>query len=116
MTRLLLGIALVLALGTAWAARTVDLIEGAYEIALSGVTFPSSVGGFVRVKTCDQCEPVDLSVVSTTRYFTNTGELALGEFLLAVDKAEDADAAYVVVVYNLQSKQVTRIGMRTIGG
>lgn len=115
MTRLLLGIALVLAFATAWAARTVELIEGSYEIMLSGVTFPSSVGGFVRVKTCDQCEPVDLRVVSTTRYFTNAGELALAEFLLAVDKAEDADAAYLVVVYNLESKQVTRIGMRTIG-
>ena len=119
MKRLLLGLglalALVLACGTASAVRTVELIEGAYEIALSGVTFPSSVGGFVRVKTCDQCEAVDLRVVSASRFFTSAGEITFAEFLLAVDQAEEADGAYLLVLYDLESKQVTRVGLRTIG-
>src|SRR5687768_5765359 len=111
MTRLLLGIALVLAFGTAWAVRTVDLDEGAYELTLASVDFPSSAGGFVRIKSCAECEAEDLRVTSATRYFTNAGELTFAEFLLAIDEAEEAGGAYVLVLYDLESRQATRIGL-----
>lgn len=117
MTRILLAIALTLAFGTAWAARTVELVEGAYELALPAVTFPSSDGGFVRFRPCAECESVALRVGSGTRYFTKAGNLALTDFLLAVDEIRETheNRAFVVVFYDLASKQVTRIAVGAAG-
>ena|SRR5687767_375233 len=116
MTRILLAIALSLAFGTASAGRTIELVEGAYELGLGSVNFPSSDGGFVRFQPCDVCDPVALQVTSGTRYVTEAGELALADFLRAIGeiRAADESRAFVLVFYDLASKRVTRIAVHAV--
>ena len=118
MRTILLAIALSLAFGTASATRrTVELVEGAYELGLPRVSFPSSDGGFVRFQPCDECDPVALQVTSGTRYVAKGGELTRADFLLAIDdiRATDESRAFVLVLYDLASKRVTRIAVHAVG-
>jgi hypothetical protein len=117
MIRTLLAIALTFVFGTAWAARTLELVEGAYELALPDVALPSSDGGFVRVQPCDVCDSVALRVSSETQYFTKAGRLSFADFVLAVDglRQTHANRALVVVFYDRASKEVTRIAVHTVG-
>jgi hypothetical protein len=117
MTRILLAIALSLAFGTATAGRTIEVVGGAYELGLDRVSFPSSDGGFVRIRPCDECEPVTLQVTSGTRYVTKDGPLVLAEFLRVVDdiRAAGESRAFVLVTYDLASKRVARIAVHAAG-
>jgi hypothetical protein len=117
MTRILLAIALTLAFGTASAARTLEIVEDAYELGLPAVTFPSADGGFVRIQPCDECQSVALRVTSETQYFTNAGQLGRADFSIAVAAIRQTheNRALVVVFYDVESKEVTRIAVSAVG-
>jgi hypothetical protein len=117
MLRTFLAIALTFAFGTASAARTLEVVEGAYELALPVVTFPTADGGFVRFRPCTECDAVALGVTSQTRYFTRAGELGRADFLVAVDdiRQTQENRALVIIFYDLASKRVTRIAVNAVG-
>jgi hypothetical protein len=107
---LALGLALTLAAGAV--ANDFELIEGAYELSLANVILPDSQGGVVVFKTCRDCESAGRAVSSRTRYLLGERELALPDFLAAVDEiraSPSGKSAFVGVYYDLKTNAITRI-------
>lgn len=94
-------------------ARTLELLEGAYEALLSDVRFPSGSGGTLTVKLCASCESRALRADAATSYFTANGRpLSLAEFLADVDRiraAGDESSTPVGIFYSLETGRVTRV-------
>ena len=69
---------LVLVLGTissAWAARTIEQVEDAYELVLGEVSLPQRVTGTVSFRTCPTCTRTALRVTNETTYVVNGAAL-----------------------------------------
>jgi hypothetical protein len=114
MSRLILAIVLaVAAAADASAARTVEYIEGAYEVSLSTLVLPLSTSGRLSVRpTCGGCAPITLNVNASTEYTFGAGRsISLAELRTAVtqQRQKPGGAATGVVFYNLATKRVTRV-------
>ena len=114
MTRTMLAMILVLAFGSAIAARTIEPIEGGgYELTLSNVVLPTSTAGSVIFRVCDACDQITLRVSSETGYLINDQQLALADFLVAVEEirlTSDAnESTAVTIFYDLEATRATRI-------
>jgi hypothetical protein len=104
---------LALSMGAAIAARTLELVEGAYELVLADVIMPASTAGTTIFKVCASCDSIGLPVNASTRYLIDGGELALPDFLEGVEEIRQATGgdASVGVYYDLQTNRVTRIAV-----
>lgn len=113
MTRAMITLVLTLALSAAAAARTLELVEGAYEVRLGDVTLPRSAAGSAVFTPCADCDSVGLQVTSSTRYFVSDRALPLPEFLEAVaalrEATDDGEETLVGVFFDLRTNRVTRI-------
>jgi hypothetical protein len=112
MTRILLGVLLLAAIGGAHAARTMQYVEGAYELALSDVQLPSTTNSALTFKSCASCSPVSLTVNGATEYRLGDQPLPLPELnatVAALRSGAGKDSAAVAVYYDLGSKRVTRV-------
>ncbi|MDX1562481.1 MAG: hypothetical protein R3305_06115 [Gammaproteobacteria bacterium] len=112
---LLLALATI-AVNTA-AARSFEMIEGAYEAALGDVTFPASTAGTLIVRLCGNCDPIAMPVSSSTVYKQGSATLPLAEFLNAVAEVRlepnGNDRTAVSVFYSLDNNRVTRVVLHT---
>ena len=95
-------------------ARTLELVEGAYEAVLGDVTLPGSADGSIVVRMCATCTPTRLDVDASTRYIGADGRqkpfadfLADAARLSAVTDGERTTG--VGVFYNLETGRVTRV-------
>jgi hypothetical protein len=96
-------------------AQTLQIIEGAYELTLGNVYFPSSTVGSVIFRSCAQCESRTLRVDTGTRYLTARGTQPLPDFLDQVAELKTLeivnDHTPVTVFYSMDSGRVTRISV-----
>jgi hypothetical protein len=100
-------------IGTA-GARTLEIVEGAYETVLADVTFPGSIAGTLILKMCDTCDAKALAVDSGTVYVGPDGQRKpLAEFLDDVARLRAApggeQSSAVGVFYSLETDRVTRV-------
>jgi hypothetical protein len=99
--------------GEATAARTMEHIEGAYELVLRDVELPATAVGSLTLKPCAECDPITLRAAPATEYSFIGGEaLPLRDFLAQVAHLRETGrdgSAGVGVFYDLASKRVTRV-------
>lgn len=100
--------------GMTASARTLELIEGAHEVALAEVTLPGSPVGTVFFRACGTCDPQGMTVMPQTVYEIGGRSFRHREFLEAVDELHDNGGnatAMVTIFYDLESNRVTRIAV-----
>ena len=114
---------LVLLLGSissAWAQRVIVQTEDAYELALGEVSLPDGVAGSVRFRPCPACTTTSMRVTSATAYFVNGTALELADFLAAAEAIRQMDGGEentaVYVFFDIESRQVNRIGLDHFNG
>jgi hypothetical protein len=115
MYRRLIAIAIASVSLNAGAAQTLQLVEGAYELLLADVSFPSSIAGNVTFKTCSSCDTQVRPVDSGTEFVGPAGPVSLDEFRAAVAELRSApngnQTTAVGVFYNLETNRVTRVSL-----
>jgi hypothetical protein len=114
MYRKLLLIALASTLFGAANARTLEIIEGAYEAVLGDVTLPESADGSIVVRMCGTCVPTRLDVDAGTRYIGADGrQKSFGDFLADAERLRAAAGGErttgVGIFYEPDNGRVTRI-------
>jgi hypothetical protein len=114
MQRLIVTLTLALAAGTGLAQqRDYEVLEpqGIYELRLRDVIMPNGTAGTTIVKACAECESVGIPVQAATRYEFAGQELALPEFLAAVEelRATTDGGAGVGVHFDHATNRVSRI-------
>jgi hypothetical protein len=104
--------------GTA-SAKTLELVEGAYEAALDDVILPGSVAGTLILQVCDSCDAISLPVNSDTVYIGTSGAMSLADFRDHVaDIRQNAAASQTTAVgvyYNLETNRITRVSLHADG-
>jgi hypothetical protein len=116
MYRRLLLIAVAATLIGAANARTLEILEGAYEAELSEVTLPGGTAGTLIFRPpCDSCDPRVHSVDSSTTYHIGAAgpALALADFLDRVEELRELPgnerSIAVGIFYSLETNRITRI-------
>jgi hypothetical protein len=108
-------IVLACALDPAWAVRVIEQPEGAYELALGGVSLPAGATGSVSFRPCADCNPTSLRVSNATRYFVNGTAVPLEGLLRNVEQLQqtdgDWDSILLTVYYDRASHRVNRIAL-----
>jgi hypothetical protein len=117
MIRRLLLIATAGTLISTAGARTLEIVEGAYEAMLGDVQFPAGIAGTLRVRMCQGCESKVLQTDGTTLYFVADGrQTPLADFLAEVERVRAAGgegSSAVGVFYSLETGRVTRVLLHT---
>ena len=113
--RLLLIAAAGALIGTA-SAKTLEIVEGAYEAVLGDVSFPGSTAGTLIVRMCSTCDPVALRVDSATVYVgPDKKQKTFADFIEAVAQLRSATGGErttaVGVFYNVETNRVTRVSL-----
>lgn len=112
MIRILLSVLLTVTIGSAHAARTMEYVEGAYELMLADVQLPASTNGALTFKACALCSSVSLTANSVTEYRLGSQPLPLSELnatVATLRAGAGKDSTAVAVYYDLASKRVTRV-------
>lgn len=112
----ILSIALLMTLGTTASPRTLELIEGAYELVLSEVIMPINVNGTTFVRSCVTCPTIGIPVTPETEYHIDGRMLPLPRFreeIAALRVTANGNESGVGVFYGLDSGTVTRIKVYT---
>ena len=105
---LIAAIALSLALPVTTQA---DIVQEAYEVALSNVRLPRSPNGTIAFKECDRCEYAVLRVGADTLYRLNGKPVRLVKFREALASVQDRDGEAVTVLHHLERNQVTEVSV-----
>jgi hypothetical protein len=103
---------LTLAAGDAAAVRTVELVEGAYELVLSDAVLPSSIAGSLLLKPCPDCDTVTLRVDGETTYHVGASRVALPDLHAVAGRLRAAGADKTTplgVFYDRETRRVTRV-------
>jgi len=115
MYRRLITIAVACVSLNAGAAQTLQLVEGAHELFLADVIFPSSIAGNVTFKICSSCDTQVLPVDSGTAFVGPAGAVSLDEFRNLVAEIRSTpngnQTTAVGVFYNLETNRVTRVSL-----
>jgi len=94
-------------------ARTLEVVEGAYEAVLGDVTLPDGADGSLVVRMCATCTPTRLRVDAGTRYIgVNGAQKPFADFVADAELLRAAggeDSTGVGIFYNLETGRVTRI-------
>lgn len=112
---IVIAIALVVGLlaGSANAFRVIEDVEGSVELALPELTLPTDSNGNVQYRACATCSSVTQTVNDETVYRVNGQALGFPEFLAAIADIRKTPSvenrALAVVVYDLNTKRVTRV-------
>lgn len=112
MKRVTLAAAVALMCGNAFGARTLEPIEGAYELRLIDVVLPASPLGSLIVRSCTACDPVALLVDGNTTYsLVGQAPITLADFTVVAEqlRASQGEDASVGVFYDLGTQRVTRV-------
>lgn len=119
MMRVVLVFVLALAAAApAGAARTIESVEGAREVALANLVLPASATGRLSFRPCPTCTQINFQVNGNTTYSFGGGKpMSLFDFRVAVTQLRQRSSARVngVVFYNLATKRVTRVVLNPTG-
>lgn len=109
--------ALALAMASAASARTLELLEGAYELRLADIRMPRSPVDTAAFRTCESCKTQALTATVRTRYEIDGRRYELPDFRELVTKIRQRDGGNgstgVGIFYGLESNQITRIAVFT---
>jgi hypothetical protein len=114
---LLIAAAGALLIGTA-SARTLEIVEGAYEAALADVTLPGSIAGTLIVRICGTCEAKAHQVDSATVYIgPDRKPKPFAEFLAAVAQLRATpggeQSTSFAIFYNIETNRVTKVSVHS---
>ncbi len=105
---LIAAIALSLALPV---TAQVDIVQEAYEVALSNVRLPRVPNGTSAFKECDRCNYAVLRVGADTTYRLNGRPVRLVKFREALASVPNRDDEAVTVLHHLERNQVTEVSV-----
>jgi hypothetical protein len=95
------------------APRVLGDVEGSYELMLNNVQMPLNTSGFVRLRTCSTCDSRTHDVNAGTGYYLGKQRLPFADFSALMQdlraSASAADKVLIMVFYDLESSDVTRI-------
>ena len=113
MMRAIITVALALTMSNAFAVRTVEVLEEAYELMLGDIVMPSGAAGTAVFRPCAECDSVGMAVSAQTRYFFGGREATLPEFLRLVEELRQTPRgnaeAFVGLFYDQQANRITRL-------
>ena len=112
MKKLTFAVVLSLIIGGSAAARTLEVLEGAYELTLAEIVMPLSPVGTAFVTACPTCSSIGVPVTPNTRYEINGRSMPLRDFLeevAAIRVRSDGNESGVGLLYDLQTSQATKI-------
>jgi hypothetical protein len=116
MTRkIIIALALLLAVDTASAVRVIELVERAVELTLDELTLPSGSGSTISFSECASCGISTHRLTDQTVYQANRQTLPLAEFLAVAEEirnAPNASIAVATVYLDIATGRVTRIEVR----
>jgi hypothetical protein len=114
--KIVIAIALLLAVDTASALRVLELVERAVELTLADLTLPSAGGTTISFSECARCGVSTHRLTDATVYQANGQTLALVDFLRVADEIGDrqrgAERASAAVFLDIATGRVTRIELR----
>jgi hypothetical protein len=109
-------IAILLLLGSttaSYAQRVLEPVERGLELPLQEITLPAESGGTVQFRACGTCSLATHTVTEETEYVFDHRELALADFLAAVEEIREQPTVHrrtIAGVYlDLETERVTRI-------
>jgi hypothetical protein len=116
MLRLIVTLTVALAASASFAQQRpyeVDTDRAGFELSLRDVIMPNGAAGTTIFKLCASCDSIGMPVHAGTRYAVAGQELALPEFLAAVEELRitTEGAAGVGVFYNLSTNRVSYIAV-----
>lgn len=94
------------------AAADFTTITAAYEVPVSDLRLPGTVGGTLAFKQCSECETQTLRVTGQTRYVLNDQDLALVDFKEQIGDIGNPQDETVTVLHHLESNTITAIKAR----
>ena len=103
-TALLLSLALP-------AAADMNIVQEAYEVALSNMRLPRAQNGTIAFKECEKCEYRRLRVGDDTQYRIDNKAVSLKAFREALSLVEDRGTQPVTVLHHLERNQVTAVSV-----
>ena len=116
MTRkILVTLALLLAVDTASAVRVIELVERAVELTLAELSLPSGDGTTINFSECASCGISTHRLTDSTEYQVNRQKLPLAQFLAAateVRNGPNGEIAVATVYLDIATGRVTRIEVR----
>jgi hypothetical protein len=105
-----LAIGLLVAAG-AGAQRPTRGLTGGLETSTQFVRLPSSPGGSLSVKECDDCPALRLDFSGDTRYFVGDKPVSYAQ----LRKAADDGVRGLLVSYRLGTRNLTRLRLSAAG-
>ena len=88
-----------------------DIVQEAYEVALSNVRLPRTPNGTIAFKECARCDYNVMRVGGDTRYRLNGKVIRLVKFREALAQVQDRDGEAVTVLHHLERNQVTEVSV-----
>ncbi len=88
-----------------------DIVQEAYEVALSNVRLPRTPNGTIAFKECPRCDYAVLRVGADTRYRLNGKLTRLDKFREALAFVQNRDDEAVTVLHHLERNQVTEVSV-----
>jgi hypothetical protein len=99
---------------SAQAPRVVKILEQSYELDLADVALPPDGIGTITVAPCASCTRVAHPATSSTAYLLNATPVPFADFIKAAhDRRRMARSTFVGVYYDIESKRVNRVLMKT---
>ena len=93
------------------AAGAGDIVQEAYEVALSDLRLPRAHGGTIAFKECASCDYRRLRVSAATTYRINGQAVPLPKFRAAMRQVADRENEAVTVMHHLKLNQVTDVSV-----
>ncbi|MEM8983563.1 MAG: hypothetical protein AAGC71_11085 [Pseudomonadota bacterium] len=89
---------------------TAQADEWAYEVEAGLIQLPGSISGSVILRECNTCETFTHRVTATTRYTLNGAATSLERLTAAAEAAADSQGVFVVL-YDIDTRNVTAIAL-----
>ncbi|MEM8817524.1 MAG: hypothetical protein AAFX56_20090 [Pseudomonadota bacterium] len=88
-----------------------EITAKAHEVRLSALRLPATPSGSVAFKACDTCEYTTRRVSGNTRWVLNNKTVSLAEFRAGLASVRNRSEAWVTVLHDLGSDQITRVAV-----
>lgn len=93
------------------AAADYEVVQEAYEVALSDMRLPRAEGGTIAFKECATCEYRRVRVAADTTYRINGKPLTLAKFRATLEGVADRENQPVTVLRHVERNQVTDVSV-----
>ena len=88
-----------------------DIVEQAYEVAVSDFRAPGTAGGTAAFKACAECDTRTLRMSADARYVVDGKTVRFDAFRKALASAAGNEDAMIVVLHHLESDTIVSISV-----